>query len=612
MAAPSYTTDLTLLDDCADSTGWAEPTATNWTSLNVVTSGETDYFIEGSACNSATVKTGVGGLLYNNGAGVTIPTDGAFLCWVYWGAPNCLDTEANGGIRLVIGSSLSAFYAVKSGGKDLAPNPYGGWMCLAMADPGAITPDYTVGSPSSTRQYFGWCYNAPTAVPSKGNPFGVDICRYGRCEMRINSGDLANGYATFAGFATQNDSTSNRWGLFQNQGGSFLWQGLMTLGYSSAVDFRDSNVVIMIANTKKVTANFNKIEVRQATSRVDWTNVTFISLGTVSKGRFECIDDADVNISGCTFQGMDTFIFKSVSEVLTSTFLNCGIVTANSAKFNGTKFTGFTGAADSSQLVWDTNVDLDGKIDGCTFTKGTNATHAIQLGTTSPTTVTIRNCAFSGYNAANANNDSTFLVSRTTGTVTINVVGCTGNLTYKTAGATVVIASNPVSATVTVKDTAVPPVAIQNARVLVLAYSGGPMPYNVTVTITNSGTTATVSHTSHGMATNDKVQITGASLAPNNGVFSITKINDNSYSYTMGSSPGSNPTGTIKATFAVLEGLTDANGQITMSRSFTSSQPITGRARQGSSAPYKKTTDFTGTVDSSTGLNVTVQLLPDV
>jgi predicted ATP-grasp superfamily ATP-dependent carboligase len=192
------------------------------------------------------------------------------------------------------------------------------------------------------------------------------------------------------------------------------------------------------------------------------------------------------------------------------------------------------------------------------------------------------------------------------------VVNCTGNVTYKSAGATVVIASNPVSATVTVKDTANPPVAIYQARVLVLADTGGPMPYNVTVTsITNAGTTATVAHTSHNMATNDKVQITGASLWQNNGVFSITKTNDNEYTYTLPSAPGSSPTGTIKATYVALEGLTDTNGQITMSRSFTSSQSVTGRARYSSGAPYKKTNDFTGSINSSSGMSLTIQLLPD-
>ncbi len=66
---------------------------------------------------------------------------------------------------------------------------------------------------------------------------------------------------------------------------------------------------------------------------------------------------------------------------------------------------------------------------------------------------------------------------------------------------------------------------------------GGKFPDKDTVTISNSGTTATVTHTGHGMASNDYVYIEGGDIVANEGVFQITKINDNSYSYTMGSSP---------------------------------------------------------------------------
>jgi hypothetical protein len=332
----------------------------------------------------------------------------------------------------------------------------------------------------------------------------------------------------------------------------------------------------------------------------------------VSRGQFEVIDNADVNFSNCTFTDMGTFTFLAASSATDCIWRRCLAVTGGGCDFSGSVFDASAVAADASAVIWDVNEDVDGHFDGCSFTMGANASHAIQLGTTSPTSVTFRDCVFSGYNAANANNDSTILVSRTTGAVTINVVGCSGNISYKTAGATVSVVSNPVSTTVTVKDTDTPPAVISGARVLVLAYSGGPMPYNITVTgITNSGTTATVSHTAHGMATLDKVQITGASHWQNNGVFSITRINDDSYSYTLPSAPGSDPTGTIKATYVALEGTTDGSGEITMSRSFTSSQPVTGRARKASSAPYYKTTEFVGTIDSVNGLDLTVQLLPD-
>jgi hypothetical protein len=146
---------------------------------------------------------------------------------------------------------------------------------------------------------------------------------------------------------------------------------------------------------------------------------------------------------------------------------------------------------------------------------------------------------------------------------------------------------------------------------LLKAATGGPYPYNVTVTIVNSSTTATVTHTGHGLITNDKVLIKGASHYQNNGVFTITKVNNDSYTYTLASAPGSNPTGTIKSTFVVLSGTTDSNGEITMSKVFASDQPVSGWARKSSGTPYYKTGSITGTVDSATGGYFTAVLLPD-
>jgi len=112
MTVPAYTTDLSLLDECNSDTGYSEPTASGWTQLNAETFGETDLFIQGTTCISATCKTGVGATLFDAGAGgVTIPTDGAFLVWVYWAAPNSLEDEASGGIRTIIATNMNDFYA---------------------------------------------------------------------------------------------------------------------------------------------------------------------------------------------------------------------------------------------------------------------------------------------------------------------------------------------------------------------------------------------------------------------------------------------------------------------------------------------------------------------
>jgi hypothetical protein len=87
--------------------------------------------------------------------------------------------------------------------------------------------------------------------------------------------------------------------------------------------------------------------------------------------------------------------------------------------------------------------------------------------------------------------------------------------------------------------------AVENVRVLMLADTGGDLPSNVTVTITRSGSVATVSHTSHGLSTGDKVQIKSANEFEYNGIYTITKIDSNSYSYTVS---GRNPSSPLPST----------------------------------------------------------------
>ena len=91
--------------------------------------------------------------------------------------------------------------------------------------------------------------------------------------------------------------------------------------------------------------------------------------------------------------------------------------------FDGSLFAGFEGTADTAHLVWDVNLDPNGELDNCSFEKGSAATHALELGTNSPLTVTLTGHSYTGYNASNGQNDSTILVSRTSGTVTINYTG---------------------------------------------------------------------------------------------------------------------------------------------------------------------------------------------
>lgn len=613
MAASSYSTDLSTATE-NETNAMVEPTATGWTALSTITTAETDYFIQHSACTSATIKTGVGGLM-TNGVTATIPTDGAIFIWMYFTSPNCLDTKTNGGIRFMIGSGTAAFYGYKMGGSDTYT--YGGWLCLVCGDPSAIsTASYTLGSPTSTRSFYGWAYNAPTSVPGKGNPYGVDAIRYGRGTIQCTGGDLANGYATFVLAAAKNDANDatngwNRWGLFSYQNGGYVHQGQFLMGTAStAVDFRDSNRNITILPTEWVTSNFNLYEIRNASSRVDWTAISITSLpgsstyNYSSRGNFLVTNNAIVNITNCTFTDMGTFVFyggTNANTITNTIFRRCKVVTQAGATFTGCTF---DQSADTKALV----IDTPTAVTNCSFvSSGTG--YAIEGFGTANASYTLTGLTFSGYGSTGTTNAAIHVLA-TTGTTTIN---CSGSPTYKSDGATVNIVSGTVDCTVVVKDLATTN-AVQYARVLVWVANGNNKPYQASISITSSGTTATVTHSSHGLSTGDKVIISGANEDAYNGVFSITYSSSTQYTYTMQASTTSPATGTITATFAVINGETGSDGTLVDSRTWGSNQAITGWVRKSTttySAALYKEQAISGTISSSSGYSTTVQLIRD-
>lgn len=138
--------------------------------------------------------------------------------------------------------------------------------------------------------------------------------------------------------------------------------------------------------------------------------------------------------------------------------------------------------------------------------------------------------------------------------------------------------------------------AIQSARVLVTADSGGDLPYQDSVSITRSGSTATVTHTAHGLRTGLKVYIEGANQEEYNGVHTITVTGANAYTYTVSGTPSTPATGTITSTSVIIDASSDVDGEVTINHRYTSSQPIVGKARKASSSPYYKTGNLSGTI----------------
>lgn len=617
MAAPSYATDLNTWDLCENVDNFGE--FTNMADGGTPDETDIDDIIQGSYLCSAQCSLKVSeiqSIYADYGSSVTVSSGEAIFMWFKFDAGGILETFANGGVRAVVGTSASVWSAWKAGGKDKAPNPNGGWYNYAL-DPNIGSPDYTNGT-VTTFNLAGMACTLTTAGPTKGQPFKIDGFRYGRGQLIFTAGDGTTP-ATFTGAAAKNDANDatdgyNRWGLLENKGGNLLNKGMLQLGTSTtALHMEDSNQLIFIDDTVNVASTFNTIEINNASTNITWNNIIFKALGTNSPGRLVMNANATLAWDGCQFFDMGAFGFGgSNSESINTIWQGCGLITVNGGDISGSKILASTVAADASAVDWDVNVNPDGYLDNLTISEGTNAHHAIEFGSTCPSTMTIRGLNVgSDFAATNAQNNSTFYISdsNTGNSYTISCVGCTGNMTYKSAGASVSIVSDPVTVKVTVTNAG--GTLISDARVLLAASDGtGPFPYQETVTIVNSGTTATVAHTAHGMATNDKVLIRGASLDANEGVHQITVTGINEYTYTMGSTPGSSPTGTITSTFVALSGLT-VTGVISTSRVYSSDQPVIGWARKSSSSPYYKTGPLSGAVDSTDGYNNTAVLTAD-
>jgi len=440
MAAANYTHDLTTYNDCTSSSGWGE--ATNMTSTDGSGEVDSDLAIHGTQCYSESQrKSGIGSLVFT-GTGPTLATNEVFLVWHKFFAPNSLATEANGGIRIAVGSSSSNYYAWYVNGQDTYP--YGGWVNYAI-DPTIGSPDATQGTPSGVYNTVGIGTNLVNGI-SKGNSFTIDIIRYGRGEAIFTDGDVGNGYATFTGFALVNDNTTTgRLGLIQAISGGYLWKGLMSLGTSStSVDFRDANSQVSIDNTKKVSSTFNRIEINNASSRVDWTSINFSSLGTVSKGTLEVIDNATINFNSCSFTDMSTFIFQSNSSLLTTTWRRCEQVTQGGSSIENCIFANSTVA--TSLLVND--LDL---IKNCSFFSD-SSNHAIELTSAhAGSSFGLDGCEFINYATSDGSTGNEALYNNSGGAVEISVTnGLTPSVRNGSGASTTFVSS--VSLSITVND----------------------------------------------------------------------------------------------------------------------------------------------------------------
>ena len=393
----------------------------------------------------------------------------------------------------------------------------------------------------------------------------------------------------------------------------------MSLGLTAtSVTFTDSNESIVIDDCPHTYAEFNKVEINNASSSVTWNNITMTSTATttVALGRFEVIDNATVTLVGCSFNDMDTFIFQSNSTLTSCNFNGCGQITAGSATITGCNINNSTSA---TSLLAGTN-DMTNITSNAFDSDGSN--HAVEINSVGTGSMTWNNTlvdyvtgtAGNNITGSSTGNEAIYLNFTSAATYTINVsAGATTPSIRKGAGMTGQVNVVAGAVSINVKAVETDGTAVSGARVFVETTSGsGTLPYQDSVSITRSGSTATVTHTAHGLSAGDKVVIRGANQTEYVSIFTISNVTTNTYDVTVTGTPATPATGSPVASFVFISGTTDVNGEISSpARTLSTNQAIKGTVRKSSGSPLFKSAPIVGTIDSTNGASVTAVMISD-
>jgi len=408
-----------------------------------------------------------------------------------------------------------------------------------------------------------------------------------------------------------NDTTSGRgWGLITKYGGVYYLTGNLTIGDDSGTDSTkfqslSQNIILEERKYNGSTQNLDAVlyEIKCVGNA---TGTTAIEFGDVSGGK---------GISGCNIVCNDS----SRAFKFTATDTNVGTLGLYATVFNthgvidlmvnsatreviGCTFTNSADQIQPNTMTFTENFILSGtSTDGSVLFESTshnisynnfiNCSRATEFPTAD--TYAVTGDQFSG-------NTYDVHFSSLTGNLIINCGGipkANPNSVLNDSSGTVTI-NNTVNITITVRD-ASDESLISGALVYMRASSGsGDYPYQESVGITRSGSTATVAHTTHGLQSGEYVLISGANEEEYNGVYAITVTGVSEYTYTLTGTPDTPATGSPASTFVLILDTTVSGVVADTMRYLTLDQPFTGKVRKSSASPYYKTAPLSGIVEN--------------
>lgn len=412
---------------------------TDWTTL---TTADPDIKKEGLNAMSGILRSDLDTGYVSKAAAISCAGEHLRL-WINTINVPYMETTVNGGYEIYVSDGVNTDYITIFSSDDYT----GGWF-NAVVDCAL----FTTVTPANVDTW-GLRANHHTNGKNAINTW-VDFFRYsdGYYVTGGTLGDELDLALIAARDADDGAGTLRGYGITAEKDGVFFGNGKINLGNSTTTTYflMDGEVLAFVDNP--VADNFYEFSAAGTVADITIKDSTILAAGITDSTRF-VFDMSAANVldmAGTVLNRAAAVTFATGQDVLGCTFNDCGQITPDGADLTGSVVKNYEGTINTSALVYNNSADPDGELDGMTFEKGTAATHAIEFGLLSPLTITLRNVACTDYNAADTQNDSTFHFKRTSGTVTLNLIGFTGNYTYRTDGATIDIIVDPVDIEITV------------------------------------------------------------------------------------------------------------------------------------------------------------------
>lgn len=433
----TVSTDLTYINVCD---AYASPP---WYAIGAQTPAtEPDFYVQGSGCLSRAVS-GAGtekGMWCDIGAGseLNFSAGGAaenmlIYIWMKCNSPQLIETMANGGMKIWLGTTTTNYATFTVGGSDYGIPDSDGWICYII-DP-SLTPTSSGGSglTLSSIRYFGGTIK--TTTTAKGQNFGIDRISYGRGEIRCYGTSTSGlGFKDLADWDWTTDRTQ-RWGLMQVKNGIIACRCKIVIGSTgtSATTFTSNNetlvwecpMYLLAGNRVKAVPDEDEDGLGYWGINVqgNGTGATNVSFGTVvgsDAGRSGCSFTAarndslstparqscrfitqtnitSLNMYGSQFRNwertspanaIDLTNVPSANDCFSNVFDGCGRIYFGTAEVKNCTILNSVADTDDGAVKWDSSTNLS----YCSFI---NNTHAVVFESTTGTPFSFSNIKFS-------------------------------------------------------------------------------------------------------------------------------------------------------------------------------------------------------------------------